>query len=570
MKKALLFVGMLAASQLCSAQRIVEGTNASWEYPNHSVETYRELVFTGCSERNPNTGFLSPMFKITFTGGGNFTSFNLDFQEHVYLMDFTIRAPQNGQQPTIVLTGMQVDQGWPTRMYIAEVDFNGNFVNAAFYAIGNYLTPQQVIWSEFQGKEQIVVVGTKADESPDVNPANMVSKKGFVMAIDPSDFLNLLFVHEMESANVPGGSDNDMLETICEMPGYGYFIGGSANNPDADEQNLLALSIDYGGGVYDVLIYDNTDYQYAAASVAYAGTTADGTPLVYVLANNSSSHTFEVATFDGLALPLTPLFFRYDITNIVPPGQGIDVNGFKLEIDGNKRVVVSGYIASPSGVMSQLLTPFQMLLTPTLANYVQGKYYLSDNNSPLNAYFDESGSSVYINTPDISAYNPYSDLSHVVSAHSGVGYDTYSSSPSKVSKCEKGLKTKRVRFEVPRVARPDYYRTEYERGHYYFPTTQRHIHEEVLCPFAIVVNPSTGMATISPNPATTELAVNLDTEIRAITVSDMKGNVVLKTGAPERSTMEITLDISTLTPGVYLLDIVNDEGIVQREKFIKQ
>jgi len=564
---------MLMASQLCSAQRIVEGTNASWDFANHSVETYRELVFTGCSERNPNTGFLSPMFKITFTGGGNFTSFNLDFQEHVYLMDFTIRAPQNGQKPTIVLTGMQVDQGGPTRMYIAEVDFNGNFVNAAFYAIGNYLTPQQVIWSEFQGKEQIVVVGTKADESPDVNPANMVSKKGFVMAIDPTNFVNLLFVNEMESANVQGGSDNDMLETICEMPGYGYFIGGSANNPDADEQNLLTMSIDYSGTAYAALIYDNTDYQYAAASVAYAGISATtGAPLVYVLANNSSSHTFEVATFDGLTgMPTPPLFFRYDITNLVPPGQGIDVNGFKIEIDGSKRAVISGYISAPTGVMSQLLTPFQMLLAPNLATYVQGKYYLSDNNSPLNAYFDESGASVYINTPDISAYNPYSKLSHVVSAHTGVGYDMYYSTPSKVSQCEKGLKTKRIRFEVPAVARPDYYRTEYDRGNYYFPSTQRHIHEEVLCDIVISsMNVSEGSATLSPNPATTELAVSLDTEIRAITVSDMKGNVVLKTGAPERSTMKITLDISTLKPGVYLLDIVNEEGIVQREKFIKQ
>jgi len=572
MKKMLLFAGMLMASQLCSAQRIVEGTNASWDYPDHSVETYRDLVFTGCTERNPNTGFLSPMFKITFTNLVNVTSFNLDFPEHVYLMDFTICDPQTGQQPTIVLTGMQADQGAPTRMYIAEVDFSGNFVNAAFYPVGDYLIPHQVIYTNFHGLDQIVVVGTKAAGSYNINPPNMVPKKGFVMGVEHANLLNVQFVDEMDSPNVPGGSDNDMHETICEMPGQGYFISGSANNPNADEQNLLVTSIDYFGGVYNTLIYDNTDYQYVGASVLYAGTSATtGAPLVHVLANNSSSHTFEVATFDGLTLLPQPLFFRYDITNLpVLPGNGIDVNGFKLEMNGNRQVMVTGYISAPTGVLPEKLTPFQMLLTPNLANFVQGKLYQSGNNSPLNAYLEESGSSTYINTPDISAYNIYSGRSHVVSPNTGIGYDMYSSNPSVISGCERGLKIKRERFEVPRVARPDYYPTGYDRYPYNLNSTQRNIHDGVLCPFAIVVNPSAGTATISPNPATTELAVSLDSEIRAIIVSDMKGNVVLKAGAPERSAMEITLDISTLKPGVYLLDIVNEEGIVQREKFIKQ
>jgi len=570
MKKVLFFAGMLMTSQLCSAQRVVEGTFGSWDYPNHSVETAQDFVVYGCTERDPNTGLLSPMFKITLTNGTNWGSFNLDFPDEVILMDFALRL-NAGTVPRIILTGMTTDPNNPYKMYVAEVDFTGNMIQSSFFTdpAGEYLIPHQVIYSTTQNG-RVIVVGTKAAGSFSGLPPNAVAKKGFVMVLDANNYGVVPVFQEMNSPNIAGGSDNDMLESVCEMPGTGYFITGSANNPQANEQNLLTMGIDYNGVVLHSSIFDNTNFQYMGASVHYRPSTA-AQPVVYVLANNSAGHTFEIAAFNGLTGVPGP-FYRYNITNIVPPGSGIDVNGFRLQLTANNQPLVTGYISAPTGVLPELLTPFQMLFSANLNTYIQGKFYpaSNNNNSPLNGYFSEAGNSVYANTPDVVAYNSISAKTYVINPNTGTGYDVSTSNPSVVSGCEKGLKTQQVVMQVPLVGHASHPNVQVNKNPYIFPKTPRNIHDGVLCPFAIMPNPSGGTATLSPNPATTELAVSLDTEIRDIIVTDMKGNVVLKAVPSERSKMAAALDISGLKPGVYFVDITNAEGIIEREKFIKQ
>jgi len=569
MKKALIIAGMLAASQFSNAQQVVEGTNSSWERPNHSIETYEEFVVTGCTERSPVTGYWSPMFKITVVNLSNVISFNLDMQTDVDLMDFVIRADQ-GVRPTILLTGKTYDQNSTYKMFVAEVDFNGNFIRQSWFTDpnGGGYVPHQIIYE----KRRATIVGTKLyDPLYQGVPPESVRKVGFILNMDANLYSNILFYQEMDS---PGGSpdDYDMLESVCEIPNCGYFITGSANNPTNAEQNMITMGVDYAGNLRHSTIWDNTTRRYVGASVYHDGNTAD--PRVYLLANNSDFGTFEMAQFDGCdGYPVTP-FYRYNISSFpVSPGNGMDVNGFRLRATGHNEVIVTGYITDNVGIFGALLTPFQMLFSPDLGTYIQGKIYGSTNNSPINEdYFNESGASVFINTPDIVAYSRFTNKTYVVNPNTGTGYDVNTSDPTTVSNCEKAFKVKQDIFDVPAIAHAEHYFSQIDESRDQFPITIRPIHDGIICPYMIIANPSdgTGTATIYPNPASSDLEVSLEEEIKEIVVRDMKGNLVMSIAASPRTGMHTTLDISKLGSGVYMIDITDSEGTVHKQRFVKE
>jgi len=570
MKKALFIAGMLVASQLSNAQQVVEGTNSSWDNPNHSIETYQDFVVTGCTERNPNgPGFWSPMFKITIVNLTNFISFNLDMQTDVDLMDFVI-MDEPGTQPTILLTGKTYDQNNIYKMFVAEVDFNGNFLQQSWFSDpsgGGYI-PHQIVYF----KKRAMIVGTKAYGTfPAGTPPESVPKVGFMLELDANNLSSTLMYQEMDS---PGGSgdDYDMLESVCVVPNCGYFATGSANNPGNNEQNLLTMTIDFNGNLTGSGIWDNTQYRYAGASAHYRN-TASAQPIVYVLANNSDSHTFEMAAFNGCNGNIGTPFYRYDISSLpVPPGGGIDVNGFRLRTNNQNQVIVTGYITDNIGVIGPKLTPFQMLFSANLNTYLQGKIYGSTNNSPLSDYFDESGASVFINTPDIVAYSSITNKTYVVNPNTGTGYDVNTSTPNVISGCEKAIKTKQHVFNVPQIGHAHHYFSQIYSGPDQFPVTIRPIHDAIICPFQIIANPSdgTGTATIYPNPASSDLEVSLEEEIKEIVVRDMKGNLVMSIAASPRTGMHTTIDISKLGSGVYMIDITDSEGTVHKERFVKE
>lgn len=563
MKTALVTV-MLAASFMGRAQRFFENTTGSWTQPDLSVETTAGRVVTGFTETNPSTGLLAPAFKITTLTGTPGNAFYVNFPDAVILMDFTIR-PSSG---TIILTGMTAvtNAVTPYKMFVAEVTMTGGFVQSflEYTASGTSMIPHQVIQSPTSG--QVVVVGTEITGFMTSANTFTIPKRGFVLGLDINNYNNILYTVETNTPTV-GTDDADMLETVTEVPGTGYFIAGSANSPtSANEQDLAAIGVNYGGAVIHNNVYDNTSSRYAGASVMF--NPATGT--VFMLANNRSLQMFELVNCNATTgVALTP-FYHYPITSL--PASSVAVNGFRLQQTAANQIVVGGYIyCTSTTVLPNLLTPFQLLLPPALTSFINAKYFQSGNNSTPNPlYFDETGSSVYINTPDMIVYSSSSNKTYLVSQNSNMGgYDHDVASITNVTACETAYKVNVIANNVPVVGTMSIGGINMFAAAYVPSLPTRSMINNMLCTAVAPLAPFTG--TLSPNPATSQLKVELqDVAIQQIVVIDLNGNQVMSTAPSGRSESATTIDVSKLTPGMYLIQVTDANGTAYRERFVKE
>jgi hypothetical protein len=565
--KTTLFTVAVLLSQLCNAQRFLETTNGSWLNPNLSVETFQDFVISGYTETNPATGLLTPTFKVCNVMGTPMNTYYVNYPDAVYLMDFTIREATG----TIILTGMTAvtTGGTPYKMIVAEVNFmTGAPVQSSLeYTFnGNSMVPHQVICSETTA--QVTVVGTEIVGTLASSNYSTIPKFGFVLGLDLNNFNTILY-NPIEM-DLPATSmwDYDMLENITEVPGSGYFISGSCNAPASGEQNLITVGTDYVGNVTFSNIIDNTNSRFAGSSVMY------NSPLnvVYLLANNSVIHQFQVAICD----PVTGAFFtpwtRHQLSGY-PIGSGVDQNGFRLQQSHDNMIVIGGYLSAPSGALPQQLTPFQITMKDNLS-FLAAKIYQSGNNSPLSpSYFEENGNSVFINTPDMITYNTSSNRTYLVNQNTiNGGFDLNVSSLLKVSKCEKLVPVMTTTTNPILVGTGNFNPLPMYPATYLPTPGPRPIQHNVLCqsiPPAIAVH--TPEITVAPNPATDLLTVTMDDEtIQDVSVYDMKGNLVLSQKGSERTLNAITLGIGKLDQGAYIVEITTKEGNIHRERFVKE
>ena len=566
MKTTLFTVALLFVSYVCNAQRFLELTNGSWNNPNLSVETFDDFVISGFTETNA-AGVLAPTFKVSNANGGLINCFRVDYSSSAILMDFTIKEATH----SIILTGMfDVPPGaMPYKMFVSEVDMiTGALIQSSleYTFSGTSMIPHQVIYSNISN--QAMIVGTELMGPIDPNNFAFVPKSGFVLALDLNNFNNIMFTHEMD---MPGGNyDYDMLENITEVPGSNYFISGSCNGPSG-EQNLFTMGVDYGGTILFSHVIDKTNFRNAGSSVMYYA------PLntVYLMANNSIMHQFQIARCS----PTTGLFAttgwtRHQITAF-PIGGGVDQNGFRLQQTPNKQIVIGGYLSAPNGAMPQQLTPFQMVLRDNLA-FLAAKVYQSGNNSPLSpSYFEENGNSVFINTPDMIAYNKTFNRTYLVNQNTvNAGFDLNISSLLQPSKCEKAVQVTTYTDPHNIIGTGNFNPLPMYANPYNPHEKNRACSNIVLCQYppasSIVVN-TPGVALLSPNPASSKLVITLEEEtIQSVLVYDMKGNRVLSQKGAERASNEMTLGIEKLDQGAYIVEITSKEGVVYRERFVKE
>ncbi len=567
MKTTLFTVALVFVSYVCNAQRFLELTNGSWDNPNLSVETFDDFVISGFTETNPSTGLLTPTFKVTNSGGGLMNCFHVNYKDAAILMDFTIKEATH----TIILTGMlDVPPGtMPYKMFVSEVDMlTGTLIQSSleYTYNGSSMIPHQVIYSNISN--QVMIVGTELMGPIDPGNFGFVPKFGFVLALDLGNFNNIIFTHEMDT---PAGNwDYDMLENITEVTGSNYFISGSCNGPSG-EQNLFTMGVDYGGAILFSHIIDKTNSRNAGSSVMYYA------PLntVYLLANNSISHQFQIARCS----PTTGLFstpwFRHQMTGF-PIGGGVDQNGFRLQQTPNKQIVIGGYLSAPTGVLPEQLTPFQMVLRDNLA-FLAAKVYQSGNNSPLSpSYFEENGNSVFINTPDMIAYNKTVNRTYLVNQNTNNGgFDLNVSSLLQPSKCEKAVQVTTYNDPHNIIGSGNFNPLPMYANQYDPQEKNRACSNIILCQYppasSIMVNPSSNEAILSPNPVTSKLVITLDEEtIQSVLIYDMKGNRVLSQKATERTSNEMTLGVDKLNQGAYIVEITTKEGVIHRERFVKE
>lgn len=571
MKTTLFTVALLFASNFCNSQRIFEPTNGSWDNPNLSVETFDNFVVSGYTEINPGTGLLTPTFKISTTTGAPVTSYYVEYSDDIYLMDFDIREANH----SIILTGMTAltGGGTPHKMIVAEVDFfSGSPIQSSLeypFTI-NSMVPHQVIHSEISG--QVTIVGTQI--LGPITPSNFafVPKTGFVLGLDINDFNNIIYSPIEMDLPPTSGSDYDMLENITEVDGFGYFISGSCNGPSGT-QNVLTMGIDYGGSIAFSHIIDNTNSRFAGSSVMYN----QALDVVYLMVNNSILHQLQIGQFDpysGNFVGSAGGWVSHQFTAF-PIGGGVDQNGFRLQQTPDNLIIAGGYLSAPFGALGQQLTPFQIVMKEDLIGYIAGKLYQSDNNAPLSpSYFEENGNSVFINTPDMIAYNEIENRTYLVNQNSNYGgFDLNVSSLINSSNCEKRLKANTFVIPPNFVGVGNFNPLPMYPSPYFPNPVNKPISESILCagvsPTAIAVTSSNPV--LAPNPASDLLSITLEEEtIQDVSVYDMKGNLVLSQKATERTPKEMTLSVGKLDQGTYVIEITTKEGNVRHERFVKQ
>lgn len=556
--KTALFTLALLASQLCVAQqRFFEATNNSWGYQNLSVETKNSFVISGFTEVNPMTGLLCPAFKINNPGGGPVSSFRLPYPDNVCLMDFTLRQPTN----TLVFVATVTNPGGvaPYKMIIGEWDYTTNtMVQSIYHQNAQSMIPHQVIVSETAG--QVVMAGTRVNGIMNAANFNTIPKSGFVLGVNLANFAAVVINREMNTP-MTGTTDNDMLETLTEVPGTGYFIAGSGNGP-ANEQNIYTMGVTYGNAVMFGLLADNTNFRAAAAHVVFRSGN------VFLLANSSVIHQFALARCNpATGAYLTPLTSLQ--INTLPIGGGVDQNGFRIQFNNAGQIVIGGYLSAPTGLMPQLLTPFHMTVTPAFA-FVDGHYQQSGNNAPLTGYFEERGNSVYINTPDMLAFNSTANRSYTVSQNSVLGGFDLNIMSTAAANCDRKFSVTPFN-NTPIVVSAGSFPPISTIPTPYDPSpAPRPIAQSQLCP---APSPAAmGQVSVYPNPANAELNIDLgdEAQVTSVTVFDMKGNKVLETAVTERLRGVFALDISRLNAGVYLITVRDADGVEYREKFVKE
>lgn len=561
-------MALLLASYLGYSQRILEATNNSWDNPNLSIESLKDYVIQGFTEINPATGLLTPTFKVSDLTGVTVNIFYVNYSDDVYLMDFAARE-SNG---TIVFTGMTAVTagGTPHKMFVAEVDFmTGAPVQSSleYTYNGNSMIPHQVIVSEPTG--QVTIVGTEVMGTLDPTNYAFLPKFGFVLGLDINNFNSMLYIPvEMDTPGA-GSWDYDMLENITEVPGTGYFISGSCNAPSSGEQNLITVGIDYAGSVTFSNIVDNTNSRYAGSSVMYNAPRN----VVYLMANNSIIHQFQIAICDPITGVFISPWFSHQMTSY-PIGGGVDENGFRLQQSNSNQIVIAGELSAPTGALPQQLTPFQITLKDNLT-FLAAKVYQSGNNSPLSpSYFEENGNSVFINTPDMVTYNRYSNRTYLVNQNTvNGGYDLHVSSLLKASKCEKLVPVSTFTQTPNIVGAGNFNPLPMYPDPYPCGPKNRAIMETILCQSIAPALAENTTPTLAPNPATDWLNITLDEEETVIeaTVYDLKGNKVLtQVSTNSRQANGMTMNVGKLTQGAYIIEITTKEGTIHREKFVKE
>ena len=561
MKKAL-FTLLLAAVPACfNAQRVFEQTNMSWQLPNLSVETHKDFVFAAFTDFDPATGRLSPVVKVTDVNANPLMSYFLDLPDDATLMDFTVRPATE----TLLFTGFLTYS--PRVLFIVETDFAGNMIqsNLHFTSTGSSLVPHQIIHSENTG--QVVIVGTEVDGILTPTNYTTVAKTGFILGLDLNNQNTVLFSSQTDSPG-SGTFDHDMLESVTEVP-TGYFITGSANEPGGFEQNLYVMGIDNTGATTHSNIWDNTNSHYAGSSVMYSAASNQ----VYLLANNSVIHQFQVTFCDpNTGAMLTNLFSHTPAG--YPIGSGIDVNGFRLQESITGDIIIGGYITAwGTTYFPTIITPFQVTLDPTLNIALAFRLFQSDNNFNSGDYFKMVGNSVYINTPDIIAYNPHFDKTYLVNPNSNFGgYDLLVSHPIDELKCDKLVLTNSLirtpinvgPASIPWLPMNSVLYTENPIG--------RNWKEDYLCKQKsgmLATNSQSGEVTIYPNPATDIITVTAESAIRSMKVLDLNGALVQTVEITSEVATEWTVSIAPLKAGVYLVEMIDSEGIISRQRFVK-
>ncbi len=246
-----------------------------------------------------------------------------------------------GQGGGYIVCGYQLNAG-RDRGLILQFDANFNLLNQARYhnTASRHSTAFHVIPTVADPIPGYVVVGALA---ADFSATDI--KTSYVLKLDL--MLNKLWERHLNSATPAGPQDWDMAVHVLEVPGQGYFVGGSAtatpgNNSAFCDQTVMAARISYNNVVnWKKSMDDNgsgtSGHRSIGADAFYDASTNE----VYQLANFSINHHFGIVVYDFATGIINPLKSFRVFSNL----GYINLDGMQILPDpSGLSYVVAGYL----------------------------------------------------------------------------------------------------------------------------------------------------------------------------------------------------------------------------------
>ncbi|MBL7941374.1 MAG: hypothetical protein JNM00_01320 [Flavobacteriales bacterium] len=259
-----------------------------------------------------------------------------------------------------VVCGYQSNAG-RDRGLILEFDANFNLVNQARYhnTSTKHSTAFHIIPTVADPVPGYVVVGTLASDFTYTG-----AKTSYVLKLDGA--LNKLWERHLNSAAPAGPQDWDMAVHVLEIPGQGYFVGGSAtatpgNNSTFCDQTVMAARISYANVVvWKKSMDDNGPSTSGHLSIGADAFYDASTNEIYQLANFSINHHFGIVVYDFATGAINPAKSFKVFSNL----GYINLDGMRILPDpSGNTYVVAGYLrdgnyTAPDGTFVSGTFPF--------------------------------------------------------------------------------------------------------------------------------------------------------------------------------------------------------------------
>ncbi len=479
----------------------------------------------------------------------------------------------------IFITG-SVDVNGTKTVFVAKIDAtSGNILGSMYYDI---VAPS----THTTG---LKIITTEADIDGDAVPDPGLLISGFFSdcySIDPTcnnigflfrtdNSMNLIWTIELDTSISNKVQDYDFINGITETSD-GYFLTGSVTAPtvsNSNQQTVLAYKVDFLGNFLWDMNYEFGNSNDVSVDAFYDAPTDE----IYMLSNYSVSHYFGITVLDNATGTVNPAKTWY------ATGNDFNRYGFELfeSVANSNNLIVSGYDRDENWVdpNNNSITGQSNLFvhefskadgSPAGITY----QYLVEHTEPVgDEYNFWNGQMPLIYYPDISLYK---DLNSGIGVYEHIGYRTLPSIGATEAMSVQTLLDRRN--ECDNI---DYAINPMTASRVLTPALSGAT-PNTATSFALVgTSISTtlrdctqGLATsensiydysIYPNPVADIIRFDLE-GIKAYEIYDVLGKKVLQNNLETQN----NIDVSNLSKGIYSINLINEEGKIFTNRFIKK
>jgi hypothetical protein len=393
---------------------------------------------------------------------------------------------------------------------------------------------------------------------------------GFVLRTDTN--LNAIWTIEVDNSG-NGTFDYNMVNNVIETSD-GYLLTGAINDPNSNQQAVLARKIDASGG----FVWDASYVMGNAADVSVDAYYDSGSNKIYMLSNYSVMHHFGITVLNNTSGAIMQSFVEIENSG------NLNYYGFTIDesFNGSNYLVVTGYNrqstwydANANSVTSQS-NVFVFEFDKTNGNQVGHPiiYRVPHTEITTDEYNFWNGQMPLIYYPQISASTAIS-----ISFHNVIGYRTpvvtanteanlFRTLPNYENTClNDGLDFTPNTINYTAITNVMSGSTPITP----FPMTLNYTAITVITsdcngnPLSINENDSLDNNYMYPNPASSKIFTS-NIDAHKYQIYDVQGRKVLEGTINQ----DQSININSLSKGVYMIKIINDTNQSQIFKVVKE